>query len=41
MKQIFSEANISGKCVLVDVLNDKLCNVMLLNVGILATPSVI
>jgi len=33
IKQIFSEPNTSGKYVLVDVLNDKPWNVMLLKFG--------
>lgn len=41
MKQIFGEPNTTGGYCLVDVLNDKPCKVMLLNVGMLAAPSVI
>jgi hypothetical protein len=41
MKQIFSEPNTTGRYCLVDVLNDKSCKVKLLNVGMLAAPSVI
>jgi hypothetical protein len=41
MQQIFSETNTTGTYVLVYVLIDKPCNVMLLNIAMLAVPPVI